>query len=237
MDRACIGNLGDLITEENVERAATSEILLAADETSSVTTWLSNLATLSRRGLRDEDLAWEIDELKFEEGVETFAAREMSASRAAFVRLIDYDPSVARTIVLGPQTLYAEAMRGTARWDDLGTNARIEILHLLAAAAMWAIQIGRPLRTRNLNELTTGGESPQINGPRSGESDPFLFISRAQVKNRRDLEGRIHPGYWKIVNAWIEMPVALQRDPQGSQVRRQRLPVSRRERAAVAPGN
>jgi hypothetical protein len=164
-DRAHICDLADLVTEENVERAlrcyveraANSDVLAAADETSSMTTWLSNLATLARRGLADEDLGWAIDELKFEEGVETFAAREMSASRAAFVRLIDYDPSVARTIVLGPQTLYAEAMRGMAQWKTLGTNARIEVLHVLAAAAMWAIQIGRPLRTRNLNELTCDG--------------------------------------------------------------------------------
>jgi hypothetical protein len=210
--RARLCNLGDLVTEENIERALRayieraekSDILAAADETSSMTTWLSNLATLARRGLADEDLGWAIDELKFEEGVETFAAREMSASRAAFVRLIDYDPSVARTIVLGPQTLYAEAMRGMAQWKTLGTNARIEVLHLLAAAAMWAIQIGRPLRTRNLNELTCDGPMPQINAPRSEEADPFLFITRSKVKNRRDIEGRIHPGYWKIVNAWIK---------------------------------
>jgi hypothetical protein len=212
-DRTHIRDLCDLLTEENieralrayVERAQKSDVLAAADETSSMTTWLSNLATLARRGLADEELGWAIDELKFEDGVETFAAREMSASRATFVRLIDYDPSVARTIVLGPQTLYAEAKRGMARWADLGTNARIEVLHLLAAAAMWAIQIGRPLRTRNLNELTTGGKAPQINAPRSEEADPFLFITRTKVKNRRDIEGRIHPGYWKIVNAWIEI--------------------------------
>ena len=177
----------------------------AADETSSLTTWLSCLATLARRGLRDEDLGWDIDDKKFEEGVETYAAREMSVSRAAFVRLIDYDPSVARTLVLAPQTLHAEAMRGMERWDELGTNARIEVLHMLMAAAMWALQIGRPLRTKNLNELTHEGADPQINAPRSKEADPFMFISRAKVKNRRDIEGRIHAAYWKIVADWIKI--------------------------------
>jgi hypothetical protein len=57
-------------------------------------------------------------------------------------------------------------------------------------------------------------QTPQINAPRSEEADPFLFITRSKVKNRRDIEGRIHPGYWKIVNAWIkpEGP-ALHRHP------------------------
>lgn len=78
----------------------------------------------------------------------------MSASRAAFVRLIDYDPSVARTVILPPQTLHAEAMRGgLARGDDLRTNARIEVPHTLMAAAMWALQIGSmPPRTKNPND-------------------------------------------------------------------------------------
>jgi integrase len=206
-------DIRDLVTEEHVnralrayvERANASAVLKNANETSSLTTWLSNLATLARRGLGDDDLGWDIDDKKFEEDVETYADREMSASRAAFVRLIDYDPSVARTIVLAPQTLHAEAMRGLASWDELGTNARIEVLHMLMAAAMWALQIGRPLRTKNLNELTHQGSSPQINTPRSGEADPFMFITRSKVKNRRDIEGRIHPAYWKIVDDWIKL--------------------------------
>jgi hypothetical protein len=210
---AAISDVHELVTEENVaralqvyvERSSTSDVLKTVDETSSLTTWLSNLATLARRGLRDEDLGWDIEDMKFEEGVETYAAREMSISRAAFVRLIDYDPSVARTLVLAPQTLHAEAMRGIERWDELGEHARIEVLQMLMAAAMWALQIGRPLRTKNLNELTHEGADPQINAPRSKEADPFMFISRSKVKNRRDIEGRIHAAYWKIVDDWIQI--------------------------------
>jgi hypothetical protein len=122
-DLAKVTDVRDLLTETNVdralrvyvERANASEVLKDADKTASLTTWLSSLATLARRGLGDDDLAWEIEEKKFEEDVETFANREMSASRAAFVRLIDYDPSVARTIILAPQTLHAEAQRHLAQ--------------------------------------------------------------------------------------------------------------------------
>ena len=237
-------DIEDLVTDENIERAlrtyleraSASAVLKNGDETASLTTWLSNLATLARRGLRDDDLGWDIDEKKFEEGVDTYAAREMSAARAAFVRLIDYDPSVARTIVLAPQTLHAEAMRGIARWDEFGTNARIEVLHTLMAAAMWALQIGRPLRTRNLNELTHEGANPQINAPRSQEADPFMFISRAKVKNPRHrgpdpcglLEDHQRLDY--------DRPPQIHRNPQGSRVCRQRLSVSGRSRPAFSRG-
>lgn len=74
---ADITDIRDLVTEENVdralrvyvERASTSDILKNADETSWLTTWLSNLATLARRRLGDEDLGWDLDDKKFEENV------------------------------------------------------------------------------------------------------------------------------------------------------------------------
>jgi hypothetical protein len=212
-DAACIVDLRALLTVEAVERAAkvyaqrakTSRVLKTANTTSSATTWLGSLATLARRGLGDEELAWEIEGLKFSEDLETFADREMSVSREAFIRMVDYDPVVARTIVLAAQTLHEAALRGLADWDRLGKNARIEVLHTLAAAAMFALQIGRPLRSRNLNDLTTGGSGPQINPPRSGEADPFLVISKEHVKNRRHIENRIHPAYWKIIDDWIRL--------------------------------
>lgn len=212
-DAAGFSDIRGLVTEEAVsravrvyvERAKTSDVLKTANETSSATTWLGSLATLARRGLGDDDLAWEIEGFKVSEDLETFADREMSATREAFVRMVDYDPVVARTIVLAAQTLHDEALRGLKAWDTLGTHARIEVLHTLAAAAMFALQIGRPLRTRNLNGLTTGGASPQINEPRSGEADPYLIIKKENVKNRRQIENRIHPAYWRIVDDWIRL--------------------------------
>ena len=184
-------------------RARAAGTLKDPETTSSLSTYLSDLGTIAKRNGADETLVWEIEDLRFDFYDEYDAAREMSATREAFVKLLDRDPAVVRAIVTGPRVLLAEARRLLAR-TTLTVHQRTEALHLFMAATMLAIQLARPLRTRNVHEMLSEGEMPELVPPRRERSSAWLDITRNRVKNRQPLEGRIPDWLWKVISAWLE---------------------------------
>lgn len=204
-------DLAELVTEAHAreaveiyaERARASAHLKDPEETSGLATTLSCLATLARRGLGDEDLGEALDDLRFEPEADTPYVREMSASRERFVRMVDYDGDVARAIVGAPDRLLAEARWEMAGWKSLSTNRRIGALKTAMAAALWALQLARSLRTRNLRELTAGEEG-ELRAPRKAGDKPWVAISKTRVKNRRALEHRIPQRLWEPIRAWLD---------------------------------
>ncbi|MBP0484515.1 hypothetical protein [Sagittula salina] len=209
----------DLITENHVKaaverfvaRSATSVGLKDAKETSSLSTWLADLGMIAQHNGAEEDLVWAIEDLRFDLCEERDAAREMSATREAFIKLIDRDPAVVRAIVTGPRVLLAEARRLLAR-QTLSTHRRTEALHLFMAAAMLAVQLARPLRTRNVHEMLSEGDMPELIAPRRERASAWLDIGRNRVKNRKPLEGRIPDWLWTVISAWIDEGRPVWRD-------------------------
>lgn len=201
----------DLLTEDNVAAAVdrfvartdASDFLKDAASTTSLSTYLADLQTLAQRNDAGDDLVWEIEDLRLDLIDEGDAGREMSATREAFVKLVDRDPAVVRAIVTGPRVLLAEARRLLAR-KTLSEHQRTEALHLFIAAAMLAIQLARPLRTRNLHQMTSEGETPEIVPPRRERASAWLDIARGRVKNRKPLEGKIPDWLWTVILAWID---------------------------------
>jgi len=128
----------------------------------------------------------------------------MSATRAAFVKLVDRDPAVVRAIVTGPRKLLGEWRRAAARWDSLTAHQRTEALHLLLAAALLALQLARPLRTRNLNDMLSDGADAEIAAPRHAGMSAWLDIDRTRIKNRRPVEGPIPDPLWAVIGTWLD---------------------------------
>jgi integrase len=159
--------------------------------------------TFAKRNGADEALIWEIEDLELDAYDEFDAAREMSATREAFVKLVDRDPEVVRAIVTGPRMLLTEARRLLAR-TTLTEHQRTEALHLFMAAAMLALQLARPLRTRNVHEMLSEGDTSELIPPRRERASAWLDIHRDRVKNRRPLEGKIPDWLWKVISAWLD---------------------------------
>ncbi|MFC2968059.1 hypothetical protein [Acidimangrovimonas pyrenivorans] len=216
--KACrIERLDDLLTAQNIQnavnryqaRAAQSSILKATDETSSMNTWLANLETLSTRNGLGEEVLDTLADLRFSDEMHSDYAGEMAAARAAFVKLIDRDPAIVRTIITGPRLLEREVRRGLERWDALRKHGRTEVLHLCIAAGMMALQLSRPLRTRNLHELTCDGESAELLAPRRAGAPATVDIPGSKVKNGQDLWHEIPAMQWQILRLWLDEGRAL----------------------------
>ena len=200
----------DLLTRKSVERAAeryiararNSRILINPDKTASGGSYLARLATFARRNEFDEDVVWAVEDARDDAGVDAYQLHEMSASREAFVKLVERDAEIARAIVTGARRLWVDAARGFARWDSLSVRQRSETLHLSMASSMLALQLSRALRSRNLNELTSGGRYPELIEMRRG--DPaWLDLARDRVKNRRPIEGPVPESQWIHISSWL----------------------------------
>ncbi len=199
-----------LVTAETIERATecyiarakASPVMLDADKTAGGTSILSALETLARRNDWAEDVIWALEDARLDR-VDSYQAREMSVERDAFIKLIERNPAIARAIVSGPRLLQAEAEAAIAMWDDLGTRARGEALHLSMGAALIALQLARSVRSRNLNGMLIDGPDAELLRPLR-ESRPWLDIHRSRTKNRRPIEGEIPDRQWRVIVSWLD---------------------------------
>lgn len=210
---AChIERLDDLLTAEHVQnaadrfhqRAAQNRFLKATDETSSLNSILSRLETLAGRNGIDGEVLDTIAELRFSDLAHSDYAREMAADRVAFLKLLDRDPAIVRAILTGPRVLAREAQRGLDDWQNLAANARAEALHMAMVSTAMALQLSRPLRTRNINELTCGGEAAELLLPRRAGTLATIDIPREKVKNNREIVHDLPRPQWQVITLWLE---------------------------------
>ncbi|WGT52598.1 hypothetical protein [Thioclava nitratireducens] len=207
-----VTQLEDLLTAKHVtmatakyaERTTQSKTLKTAKETSSTHSWLATLDTLAKRNDLGDDVLDAIADLRFSDAVHSDYANEMAAERAAFLKLLDHNPEVVRAILTGPRVLAREARRGLDGWDKLGVHAQTEALHLAMASAAMALQLSRPLRTRNIHELTISGQGAELCLPRRKGSLAMIDIARTRVKNNRDIFHEVPAVQWKTLALWIE---------------------------------
>ncbi|WP_417809880.1 hypothetical protein [Thioclava sp.] len=193
-----------MATAKYAERTKQSKTLKGANETSSTNSWLATLDTLAKRNDLDDNVLDAIADLRFSDTVHSDYANEMAADRAAFLKLLDHDPEVVRAILTGPRVLAHEARRGFDRWETLGVHARTEALHIVMASAAMALQLSRPLRTRNIHELTMSGEGAELCLPRRRGDLAIIDIARTHVKNNREIFHELPAAQWKTLALWIE---------------------------------
>ncbi|MGR3504416.1 MAG: hypothetical protein ACU0B7_00925 [Paracoccaceae bacterium] len=205
-----LADIVDVFTVDTIERAVTAYVarasaspaMLDPKTTSSGTTILSSLETVARRNGYDEEILWAIDDARYEK-VDSFQAREMSAEREKFVKLVERNPAIARAIISGPRRLKEETEVAFKNWDNLGPRARTEMLHLSLGAGLIALQLARSLRSKNLNLLLIEGPDAELLRPLR-ESRPWLDIAKGRVKNRRPIEGEIPERQWQVIVHWLD---------------------------------
>ena len=196
---------GDVIgraVDAYVERARRDPALKNPDETSSASSQLARLRTFAARNDAPEAVLWALDDAREDDAVDAWQAREMSASRERFLKLIARDPAVARRIATGPRELLALTRRDLEGWDGLGYRRRQRTVQLVAAAAAMSLQLARPLRTRNVHELTITGDAADLIAP-TGRTPAWLDVGRAQTKNRAAIEGPVPAVRWTQIAVWI----------------------------------
>ncbi len=211
-DAYALDDVFDLLTAVNIRKAVScfaarakkDAALMEVQATSSLGSYLATLSTLARTNGLDESVLHAIEDARWNREIWSPYANEMSAVREAFVKKLDRDPELVRIILKGPQTLMQEAQRDLARWDDLSSHARSQALHIAMASAMLALQIARPLRTKNINQLTIAGPAAELIAPRGETLQAWLDIGRDKVKNRRTIESPLPAATWKIVSFWID---------------------------------
>ena len=207
-----LDDVSNLLAAENIDKAVScfaarakkDAALIEVQATSSLGSYLATLSTLARTNRLDESVLHAIEDARWNRETWSPYANEMSAVREAFVKKLDRDPELVRIILKGPQTLMQEAQRDLAKWDSLSSHASSQALHIAMAAAMLALQLARPLRTKNINQLTIAGAAPELTAPRGKETEAWLDISRVIVKNHRNIESPLPGSIWKIVSFWID---------------------------------
>ncbi len=207
-----IADVRDLLTAKIIDRAVARYVhrskndsaLLEVQATSSLGSYLATLSTLARTSRLDDSVLHAIEDARWDTETWSPYSNQMSTVREAFVKKLDRDPGLVRSTLEGPRILMQEAQQDLARWDHLSSRARSQALHLAMAAAMLAIQLARPLRTKNINELTIWGPTPHLSGPKNKGNDAWLDIGRDKIKNRRVIESPLPRDTWQIVSAWID---------------------------------
>jgi|TARA_R110002110_G_scaffold397056_1_gene612185 hypothetical protein len=187
-----------------VTRTKEDAVLIDVQGTSSLGSYLATLSTLARTNQLDETVLHAIEDARWNRETWSPYANEMSAEREVFVKKIDRDPEIIRIILKGPRTLMQEAQRDFQKWDQLSSHARARTLHISMAAAVLALQLARPLRTKNINQLTISGTAPQLTAPRGKGTQAWLDISRATVKNSRNIESALPGSTWEVLSFWMD---------------------------------
>ncbi len=187
-----------------VTRTKEDAALIDVQGTSSLGSYLATLSTLARTNQLDETVLHAIEDARWNRETWSPYANEMSAEREVFVKKIDRDPEIIRIILKGSRTLMQEAQRDFQKWDQLSSHARARTLHISMAAAILALQLARPLRTKNINQLTISGTAPQLTAPRGKGTQAWLDISRATVKNSRNIESALPDSTWEVLSFWMD---------------------------------
>ncbi|MFG6592635.1 tyrosine-type recombinase/integrase [Sulfitobacter sp. 1A12157] len=214
VDRRSVYELADvrgLLTAEAIDRATARYVsraegdpaLMKVQTTSSLSSYLAVLSTLARTNQCDESVLHAIEDARWDRGNWSPYSNEMSGVREAFVKKIDRDPEIVRNILKGPRTLIQEAQRDFQNWNQLSSHARSRTLHISMSAAILALQLARPLRTKNINQLTISGATPDLTAPRGKDKPAWLDISRVAVKNHRNIECPLPGSTWSVLNFWI----------------------------------
>ncbi|WP_322896140.1 MULTISPECIES: tyrosine-type recombinase/integrase [unclassified Yoonia] len=209
-DIYALSDITDLLTAEHIDsavqrfvkRTAQDPALIDATGTSSLGTYLATLSTIVRSNELNVEILNAIEDARWEHV--SYQMNEMSSEREAFVKKLDRDPGIVRTILSGPRTLMREAQRDQARWDTLSSAAKYRCLHLAMAAAMLGLQLGRPLRTKNVHELTISGPSAELQAPNNKNDQAWIDIARKRIKNRRLIESPLPDASWDALRIWID---------------------------------
>lgn len=131
-----------------ITRSAASITLKDADESSTLWSRFTNLTTLARHGLRDEEILAQIRLVRMFYADYVLSPIEMTADAEAICDRLRKSPQLAAAFVHAPARLATISQSGL----EAATTpfARERALRLSACAAAYSIQVSRALRPANL---------------------------------------------------------------------------------------
>jgi len=133
-----------------IERSNRSATLKDADESSTLWSRITNLTTVARYGLKDEDTVAAINVVRLIYDDYILPSGAMTADVKVVMDRLRKSPSLAARHVNSPAMLAAMATEKLDTGDKMTEWTEDRALRLFAAAAARAIQVSRPLRPRNL---------------------------------------------------------------------------------------
>ncbi|WIV50285.1 site-specific integrase [Marivivens sp. LCG002] len=140
--------------EAHLERCSTSIKFKDPRRSSTLKSKLVNLRTLAKHGLRSESISADLEALFVAYDEFIIKQREMTEDADAICSALQQNPRLAARLVNAPSALAELASdKLVVAQQATDTAKEISALRLFAVAALYAIQLCRPLRTRNLITL------------------------------------------------------------------------------------
>ncbi|WP_417809110.1 site-specific integrase [Thioclava sp.] len=205
-----LGTLRDLFTADALEAACTAQIarsaasvtLKNADESSTLWSRFTNLATVARHGLRDEEILARIRLVRMFYEDYVLSPIEMTTDAEAICNRLRKSPDLAAAFVNAPgrlATISANVLKTASN-----ASAHERGLRLSACAAAYAIQVSRPLRPANLFMTRHKAEK---DSPRNltwivdGEHAEIRFTG-GEVKNGETVIVNVHGEDARVLWQW-----------------------------------
>lgn len=193
------------VIDRHVAQAETSAYRKNAANSQTLYNRLVALRTIARRGICDPRLLAEVEILlgTRKRDMRKPGKEGPTDDMAAFCKLVQSDPKVARRIVNAPAELaaIAEAML-TRAGDD--RQRELTALRLFAGAVLMCIQMSRPLRTANLRHFRVANAveaKANLSVLRGGGYE--AIFPRGEVKNDRIVAFEIVGTDADILSCWL----------------------------------
>lgn len=205
-----LGTLRDLFTTDALEaacaaqiaRSAASVTLKNADESSTLWSRFTNLATVARHGLRDEEILARIRLVRMFYEDYVLSPIEMTADAEAICNRLRKSPDLAATFVNAPGRLATISANALETASNAPAHERG--LRLSACAAAYAIQVSRPLRPANLfmtRHKAEKGSPRNLTWIVDGEHAEIRFTG-GEVKNGETVIVNVHGEDARVLWQW-----------------------------------
>jgi integrase len=214
-DIDALASLRELFSAEALDKAIVAQIdrsrasASLKDPTASQT--LSNrltaLRTIARHGLRDDEIVAQIDLMKFVHDDYIVTPRDLTKDAALICTRLKRTPHLAVAFVNAPArlaTIARDELAATRGGDQL---AEEKALRRFAAAAAFAVQLSRPLRTRNLFTLRLHAtqDCPGNLIWLTDRAHAEIKLAAAEVKNEQALVVHVEDHDAEVLWDWIHV--------------------------------
>lgn len=187
-----------------IERSKKSATLKDADESSTLWTRMTNLTTVARHGLKNDEAVAAVNVVRLIYDDYILSPKQMTADVKVVMDRLRKSPGLAARHVNSPSTLAKMAKERLGAPDENGDWTEDQALRLFAAAVARAIQVSRPLRPRNLfltRVMATNDCPRNINWIRDKKHAEIRFAG-AEVKNGQAITVPIVGSDVEILWAW-----------------------------------
>ena len=140
--------------DSQIARSNSSMLLKDANKSCTLNSRLTSLKTIARHGLRSVEALADLEALTTAYKDFIIKQREMTDEADAICTALQNNPRLAARLVNAPTNLALFAKQAlTSAKEANDERKELEALRIFSVAALYAIQLSRPLRTRNLITL------------------------------------------------------------------------------------